>query len=830
MMDKKIHLIGNAHLDPIWLWRWQEGCGEVLQTFRSALDRLNEYDDFVFTCSSAAYYKWVEEIDPAMFAEIKKMVKRGRWVPVNGWWVQPDCNMPSEEGFARQALYSQLYYYEKFGKICRTAYNVDSFGHNAMLPQLIKKSGMDFYVMMRPDTRENPEIPGHLFWWDSADGSRVLTYRIPTGYAENGKRALDHAIDVMHETSEKTDTSMMLFYGVGNHGGGPTKGDIEYLQGLSEQESDMSVTFSSPDDFFEEICANQVDLPVWKDEMQHHASGCYSATSLVKQLNRKAENWLQSAEKWNTVVAKTAGMPPRTGEFKEAWRKVCFNHFHDIMCGCSIMEAYDDVRDSDGYAMTVAAEAENNAMLRLTLNMNTWLDGVADTVHTNARHHCRNMAYPRPVAVFNPNSWEVEVPVRTYHPAAKVEDSDHNPVLFQNVRSSRSNDSHRDTVFMAKVPALGYAVYWLWWLPNDEATAEYEGDTDVKAAEDTLTIENKYLKVAFDKKTGGIASLVTKADGKEFVSGDRFCVPTVFDNSKPDTWAHNIFKFEDELGAMNLTSIELAEQGALRSVVRVKHSYNNSTLVQDFILASGQKSLRVKCKALWQEPLTILKMPFALAGDKGVSTYEIPGGFIKRPCNGEEEPALKWGDISAEQNGSRCGITVFSDSKYSYSCPENELRLTVIRNSIFADHYSNRPAANFNYCDEGLQRFEYAVCPHSGDVDVTEAALMGEVFANRPVTVPVSYHKGDLPLTKSYITVSAPNVICTAVKLCEDGSGDGILRCRELAGKHTRAMIKCDMLDAAFYSDFGPNEIKTFRIDAEGFVTQTDFLEGIPED
>ena len=125
--EPKVHLIGNAHLDPIWLWRWQEGCGEVLQTFRSALDRLNEYPDFVFTCSSAAYYKWVEEIDPDMFEEIKTRVKEGRWVPVNGWWVQPDCNMPSAESFARQALYSQLYYNEKFGRICKTAYNVDSF-------------------------------------------------------------------------------------------------------------------------------------------------------------------------------------------------------------------------------------------------------------------------------------------------------------------------------------------------------------------------------------------------------------------------------------------------------------------------------------------------------------------------------------------------------------------------------------------------------------------------------------------------------------------------------------------------------------------------------
>lgn len=195
--EPKVHLIGNAHLDPIWLWRWQEGCGEVLQTFRSALDRLNEYPDFVFTCSSAAYYKWVEEIDPDMFEEIRERVKEGRWVPVNGWWVQPDCNMPSAESFARQALYSQLYYNEKFGRICKTAYNVDSFGHSGMLPQIIKNGGMTAYVMMRPGAHENAEIP-NMFMWESLDGTQIPTFHIPdaSGYGSGNAEAINRSRDL----------------------------------------------------------------------------------------------------------------------------------------------------------------------------------------------------------------------------------------------------------------------------------------------------------------------------------------------------------------------------------------------------------------------------------------------------------------------------------------------------------------------------------------------------------------------------------------------------------------------------------------------------------
>lgn len=816
-MNKEIHLIGNAHLDPTWLWRWQEGCGEVLQTFRSAVDRLKEYDDFVFTCSSACYYKWVEDIDPELFEEIRALVKAGKWYPVNGWWVQPDCNMPNAESFARQALYSQLYYYEKFGKICITGYNVDSFGHNAMIPQFLVNAGMRYYVMMRPGDHENSEIPQAMFWWDSADGSRVLTYRIPTGYAENGKNSIDNAINVMSDFCEKTDHGMMLFYGVGNHGGGPTKGDLDYIKSLMAEGAE-NLVFSTPDEFFRKQCYLELDIPSWGDELQHHASGCYSATSLIKQLNRKAESMLQNSEKWNTIAAKEYGLPESREEFKKAWLEVCYNQFHDIMCGCSIREAYDDARDQMGYAMNIAAKEENKAHLKIAGKVDTWIDGVSDSVSLNERHHCRNLKFPRPVVVFNPLGHEIETTVRTYHPSAKVLDSEGNDILFSNVRSSRSNDTHLDTVFKIKVPALGYATYWLW-----HADSEVEkGNADSDVAAGNFYLENSKVKVVFDKATGGISSLVTKKDNCEHVAGGSF-VPTVIDNSKPDTWAHNIFKFDIVLDTMKLDSIELVEDSGVRGVIRTKHKYNGSYLTQDFILDTDSDMVRVKVRTLWQEPLTMLKMPVVVPGSNPVSTYEIPGGFIKRPCNGEEEPALTWGDVTADGNG----VALISDAKYSYDCPGNKLSLTMLRNSIAADHYSDRPAADFPYCDEGLHRFEYGIYAHSGEAELSDVQKYADILNNKPVAVPVSYHKGSEPQKKSFISIDRENIQLLSVKFCEDGSGDAVIRLRETAGKNVKCAIVCDMLNAGFYADFKGQEIKTFRIDAEGYVTETDFLEGI---
>ena len=821
-MDKINRLIGNAHLDPIWLWRWQEGCAEVLQTFRSALDRLKEYNDFVFTCSSAAYYKWVEDIDPQMFEEIKMMVKKGRWVPVNGWWVQPDCNMPSGESYARQALYSQLYYYEKFGITCKTGYNVDSFGHNAMLPLLLQKSGMDFYVFQRPGMHENDEIPENLFWWDSADGSRVLTYRLPGGYGTDGIEALSRRIDELDKRADEVGYGLMLFYGVGNHGGGPSRGDIEYLKENLEREGYNELEFSSPDGYFEDILNEFLDLPSWNDELQHHASGCYSATSLVKALNRKAENALAAAEKWDAISSIVTGSQPNTKEFEKAWHKVCFNQFHDIMCGCSIMEAYDDVKESQGYALNIASESYNNAILKISRKIDTWIDGVSDPVFEE-RHFASFMPknFPRPVVVFNPHSYEVELPVRTHHPSKSVADSDGAEVVFQNIRSSRSNDNHLDTLFMAKVPPFGYATYWL------ELDTEAKAEKEI-SCEQNFFMENEFMAVELDKETGFIKSLVDKKSGVEYADENYLAIPTVINDDKTDTWAHNVFKFHDVKGLMELVSIERVENGAVRSVIRTKHKFNESYLTQEFILAKGQKTLRVDCKAMWQEDFTLLKFAFPVGGADEISTYEIPCGYIKRPCNGEEEPALNWADLTVNKNGKRAGLSVMSDSKYSYDCPGAELRLTALRNVIFADHFSDRPAASFNFTDEGLNRFSYGIYLHDGEAESSDIVKEAHLFNNNIAVVPESYHKGELQQKDCFLYTNLDNVVVTALKRCEDGSGDLIVRLYETKGiDSSRGYLMSKLFDNGFWFDIAKHEIKTFRIDRETNVTEVNFLEGI---
>ena len=861
-MSHPIHLIANAHLDPVWLWRWQEGCNEALQTFRSALDRLAETPGFIFTCSSAAYYQWVEEMDPAMFGEIRQAVRAGRWVPVNGWWVQPDCNLPSGESFARQALLGQLYYREKFGVTCKTGYNVDSFGHNAMLPQLLKRGGMDSYVMMRPDPGENPEIPENVFWWESPDGSRVATYRLPTAYTCEGEDTLEYLAECLTERADEVGHGMMLFYGVGNHGGGPAKADINFLTELMQGDAYGHLVFSSPDAFFSALCAEKLALPVWKGDLQHHASGCYSVTSMIKQLNRKAEQELYFAEAFSCVAGRLCEIArdeetEDTKQFREAWRDVAFNQFHDILAGCCIPEAYEDARDSYGHARTIAARLANQALLRISRNIDTWVEGV-DEPTKEVRHRGIPLKFPRPVVVFNALSYAREVPVQITERSGWVENAAHALVPSQNVTPSRfDNAGAKDTLFLAKLPPLGCALYWLYLgdrgqesgirgceADGSEASGLYlpeeacPGSGEVEYI-DAVIIQNEFLWVKFCPRTGGIAQLYDITNDRE-VNHSTLLVPTVINDIKSDTWAHGVFKFHDIQGQMELESIRLLEHGPLRAAVQVKHRYGNSTLLQTFTLASKQRSLQVEAKILWQEPFTLLKLPLPLAGADAVSTYEIPAGFLKRPCDGGEEPAQNWADLTVtDEEGRRHGVAFMSDAKYSYDCPETgcsdqesgtretALRLTALRNCVYADHCGSRPDREFSFTDEGLQKFTYAIYPHEGEAEQSGVTREALALNNPPRAVQESYHAGTLPGEMSFLQIDRPNIIATAYKPCEDGSGDLVLRCCETQGRDTHAHIAVPQAGAAFDCRFGRHEIKTFRMDGAGNAREVDFLEGI---
>lgn len=791
MKDKKLCMIGNAHLDAVWLWNWQEGFQEVKATFRSALDRMKEDENFVFTCSSAAYYEWVEKNNPQMFDEIRKRVREGRWEIVGGWWVQPDCNLPSGESFVRQGLYGQRYFKEKFGKMAETGYNVDSFGHNGNLPQILKKSGMDHYVFMRPMPLEKG-LPGRIFWWRSMDGSKVLAYRVPYEYCSWGKTLEKYVTRLNCELSDG-ENELMMFYGVGNHGGGPTKENIRSIYELNQREDMPSLEMGTTGRFFHDIKSSGKPYPEYNGDLQHHASGCYSVLSKVKRQNRKAENLLTAAEGWSSV-ASSVEKRPYPDNCKTAWKAVLFNQFHDILAGTSIPSAYDDASYLYGRAMAIGQENLNDAVQAISWD----IDIEEDT----------DM---KPIVVFNSNAWTgkmaVELEVRGLSDDRfRLTDAKGNAVAAQRIRSEATVNGQSRLLFVAELPSMGYEVFRLYL--NVEAPPSFS-----KVKVDETSLENDRCRIAFSPLTGYMKSLYDKKNDLEVLKGEGARLTVIEDRS--DTWSHNIFKFDKELADMKMLSMTVLEEGPVRSAVRVRYQYHQSVVSQDFRLYNELDYAEVAVRVDWREPQTMLKLKYPVNFNFRKPTYEIPYGYIEKSANGEEEPGQTWFDFTGEHFKKGCiyGLAIANDSKYSYSMDVDEMNLTILKNSVYAHHDPKRleEGEQYRYVDDGLQEFTYLLIPHEGTWKDADVIRHARELNQRPFSIIETFHKGTQPQLRSFLSLESDHVVAAVVKEAEDRDGL-IVRAYETKRQSGSAVLKVPFINREAVLKFTPCEIKTVKI------------------
>ena len=810
-----IHMIGNAHIDPVWLWQWREGYQEVKATFQSALDRIDESDDFVFTAACADYYRWVEENAPDMFKKIQQRVSEGRWKIAGGMWIQPDCNMPSGESFARHLLYSQRFFKEKLGVTVKTGYNVDSFGHSAMLPALLKRAGIDNYVFLRPGKHENATIPYPLFKWVSPDGTGVNAFRIIDGYGSSFG-SVEKDVENALAMEEKMGYPIMCFYGVGNHGGGPTIKNIASIHALKDK--GLKVEFSDPDTYFAEIEKLGVEMPVWKNELQHHASGCYSATSLIKMLNRRVENALIRCEFFDALSDKLCEHTAKP--LTQAWQNLMFNHFHDVMCGCSIREAYDDAQQQLGESLSIAAREENAALQKISWAVDT-IGGIPGRLRSKESHFAlwELDGLGSPILVFNPHPFEAEGPVQLFGAVASVTDENDVELPVQTVRASRTNGEDLwDSVFTAKVPALGYRLYWA-YLAGKGAESHNE-DRKIRTPEDTpdevaastglkiteTTIENDKIAVKFDKDTGAIVSIVSKATGYETLSAPASA--KLIDIEHVDTWAHMVFKFDKEKESFGSAKFTVLEKGPVRARLKVTTSVLGSTMDQYYTLYAGKDQIEVDVRLDMQEKFRMVKLCFPVAAKDPVSRAEISYGFIERVCDGAEETGHRWMALSGDEGG----VGILNNGKYSFSCENGEIRLTVANTSIYADHYGQNHRDNMCiHADIGMQEFSYAIVPFAGDWKQVNLARRGEVFNRKLPWVIETYHEGKLPTRYEGLKVDAANVTVGALKRAEDGNGY-IIRLNETAGIATKAVIEAPMFGRTIETELTPIDIKTLFI------------------
>ena len=806
-MKPNYYLIANAHLDPVWQWRVPEGLSLVKSTFRSALDRMKEFPDYTFTSACAGYYKWIKLNEPEMFEEIKQRVAEGRWAVVGGMWVQPDCNIPSGEAFCRHMLYSQKFFKENFGIHVKTGYNVDSFGHNGMLPQLFKKSGIDNYVYHRPNNlEEKPNLPFEsLHYWQSPDGSVVKAYRIPDGYGGDifQARLEDHYYN--------KPQPMMVFIGVGNHGGGPSK---EHLKHAQEFIAAGNFKYGTPDEYFADC--DGVAMPTVSEDLQHHASGCYSANSEIKNLNRRAEIELVTAEKLDVLANALTGSQAHRDSIESAWERVMFNQFHDILAGCSIKEAYTDAKGAFGYAREAALGVNTFAAQRISWRIKTtdFLD--ADATEMRGRMWYRK-GEGSPMVVFNPHSFPVRSVAQFGNQwISRVMDSQGNEIPFQLVRASYTDGEHLyKCIFEADVPAYGYAVYYLYHEKQFEA-ASYE--TKLSAGETCL--ENGKVKITFDKDSGAVSSYLLKESGAEFAGG-LLGKAVVCDDFANDTWGHKIFDYNIEIGAFGSGSLELVENGPIRATIKSVVKYGNSVLKRYYSLYNDSEKLTVRTVLDFDEQYKSVKLSFKADVNNSKVTYSMPYGFIEKAANGQEEPSHAWCDIYDESGK---GLALLNTGKYSFCSIGNDLRMMIARGCAYLDHYGQRYRDNeMEFLDKGEQEFAYEIVPHTRKVN-SELFKASEVLNNPLQTHQETHHDGNLPQVYSALTVDRENIVVTAVKSAEDGSGI-IMRIVETNGTQTTAKVDFGALNARFTMSWGPQEIKTVKIAPDGNVSECLIIE-----
>jgi alpha-mannosidase len=785
LQEATLHLTGNSHIDAAWLWPWTETVDVVKRTFGTALQLMNEYPNYTYTQSAAQYNEWIADKYPEMNAQIKQRIKEGRWEIVGGMWVEPDLNLPDGESTARSLLIGKRWYQKEYGVDVRIGWNPDSFGYNWQLPQIYKKSGVDYFVTQKMTWNDTNQLPFKLFWWESPDGSKVLTY-FPHDYGNDNLDPvrLSDDLKVARERAPGM-TEMMDLYGIGDHGGGPTRAILDegdhWMTGdkvVPKMQYGTAQTFFSsiekdiaPESqtwnydsiakgyHFPEPVEGKVSIPTWDTEMylEYHR-GVYTTQAAHKRNMRESSEWALNAEKYASLAWLDGDSYPG-GELTEDWKKITFNQFHDLAAGSGIGIIYKDAQKDYDQVHWSTDAISSKALNTIAARVNT---RVAEGV---------------PVMVFNPLAWErsglVTINVQMPEPASDVSVLDsENHVLPSEVLSKDSATHQFKLLVKAEnVPSIGYAVLHV--VPGKKS---FVSDLSVHG----LTLENAALRVTVDKTTGCITSLFDKKSGFESLAsgacGDELQLfkdtPKEYDawNIDPGT----LDQPPDKLDSAD--SVEVVENTPLRAVIRVTKHTEKSKFVQDIVLYSGDDQVVVKNDIDWHEDHKLLKAAFPLSASSAKATYEIPYGSIERPTTRNnswekaqfEVPALRWADLGDEQHG----FSLINNSKYGYDARDNVLRLSLLRSPTWPD-----PVA-----DRGRQQFSFALYPHAADWKQAMTVRHGFDFNYTLKGMQVEAHAGALPARHSFVSAEPTNVVLTAIKKAEDGDGL-VFHLYEWAGK-----------------------------------------------
>lgn len=743
----EICMIGHSHLDIAWLWTTRELVRKTARTFSNNIALMKQYPDFKFTQSQAIVYNYMKKYYPDIFAQVKELVKTGRWEIVGNTWVEADTNLASGESLVRQLLYGREFFMKEFGISSDVYWLPDCFGFTWAMPQIIKRSGMKYFYTAKLYYNAYNKFPYSVFNWKSHSGDEIIACVQQEAYQSEYNAAYLNNIWTRSNQIDVTSKTIGCF-GYGDGGGGCTRGQIERAKRFEAIPGMPKAKNRFVREFFDGMDDCKENIPTFNDELfyENHR-GTFTSQAFIKKNNRRGEFMFRNAEFTNVLANSLLGEEYPAEKMEEGWKLLLTNQFHDILPGTSIHEAMEMTREEYKEMNELGNELLGAAVEKLNKNIGISADGVI---------------------VWNMNSMPVTGTVTVELPfEGGVADLEGNEL-----RCVREGNTV--TFIASDVPPMGYKVY--------KACAIKEFYS-VKAEKNLL--ENSKLRVELDDN-GLITRIYDKVNDREVLE-DKGNLLTISQDKPIWESAWNLeLNYQKKMWKLEKAdSIEVKEASQVKGVIRVVHSFNKSTITQDIILSADADYIDFDTTVDWYETEKILKAQFPVTVNNTYATYEIAHGSINRPNHWNYATDLvryevcghKWADLSEGDYG----VSLINDCKYGYDIKDNLMRITLMRAPNCPDPVG----------DKGVSSFVYRLYPHKGTW--SQADTVKYAFElNQPMKAfAVSEQNGKLESEKSFVTVSNENIIIDAVKPAQDGNGI-IIRMYESARTHSKVNVKFD--------------------------------------
>lgn len=858
-----VHLVCQAHIDPVWMWTWQEGAREAISTFHTAANLLDEFPEFVFNHNESVLYEWIEDNDPNLFERIRKLVKQERWHIAGGWYLQPDLNMPAGETMVRVIQEGRRYFESRFGVAPKVAYNFDTFGHPASAPQIMAQAGYSMYIHCRP-TLSQLNLPAALYQWQGHDGTRLLTLRPDTGWYCTGpadapapgvQTARSQALNGIAQARE-TGRDVLVLWGLGDHGGGPTRVDLMELRALIGETEDIAVRHSTPEAYLDRITAQlpAEKIPVHDDELQRTFAGCYTSVAPIKRGMRRAEALLGAAEKWAAIAWWRAGVAYPHNKLRNAWKAALFNTFHDTMCGSLAETALPGVLDYFGYASHVASQIIFKAQNALVPATPPAVGSV-------------------PLYVFNPHPYPIKAAVGGHIVIDYRPPPGRRPfTLFDDkelaVPCQTGGGAYEQTsggfqphlMFVADMPAMSVRRYEVH--PNTKPMRRAAGSAPLQVQQSArqIVVENRWLRATFLHEAGGLTSLVEKTTNRELLHG-ALHLAAMRDNG--DAWGgESNADFNTPVGEFTPLVPEqvgaqwAGEDGASGAALRVLPGA--SELLPDGMsrelsctveaLAGWRQSkasiqvtlyadlpyMDINTRLHWQERRKTAKLviPFDMPDPK--VTCEAPYGIAQRAADGSEHVQNRWlrldeADVQKPVKPSakkakprKLAVCVANDGQYGFAVtPDGTVGLSLARGAVHTrwGEQPIEPDEHHTFLDQGQIDTRFRLLAGLS-ADVTNGLLPAALELNQPLEMYAVFYpptprldaeKAALP----FLQVSPQTVQLGALRKAEDEDAL-IARLVESAGKPTAATLRVEGAGGDYSLNLKPFEIVTLKIKRGG--------------